>query len=199
MRQEEKEECLYFSLVGTTPLAVANSLSWFLRMKPEFLIKEVFFICSEKDSAIGVEGTRKNIPKIKKILQENARKLGVVEFDRIEFNREPVLIPEADLPRAASIIAKAILSQLAYTTILDITAGRKLMSSASVIAGLYLDRFREREIYFYYYWLIPYTRDKIKKRAYELGLDDVGLILFKVRDILLNLNHLKESPDVIDQ
>lgn len=185
------EDCLYFTLVGSTPDAVANSFIWFLRLKPEFVIKEVFFICSEEDPTRGILGTAKNLSRVIELIHENAEKLQLQMLRDIKFNHEALLIPEANLPEAAKIIAKAVLSQLSRTTILDITAGRKLMSSASVIAGIFLDQFKERQLFFYYYWLLHYTQAKIGKKAYELGIDEIDLILFEVQDIALSLKQVQ--------
>lgn len=105
------EECLYFTMVGSTPNAVANSFIWFLRMKTDFVVKEVFFICSEENISHGLEGTARNIPEVIDLIQESAEKLNLKEYNNIKFNKIPVLIPEANLPIAAQNIAKAILSE----------------------------------------------------------------------------------------
>ncbi len=193
------EDCLYFVLVGSTPLAVANSITWFLRMKPEYRMKEVLFICSQDDGYHGITGTAVQISQIKELIRESCKQLGLSVFNQISFNEEVILIPEADLPEAAKIIGKAVLSQKALTTVLDITAGRKIMSSASVIAGIFVHKFRERRLFFYYYWLLHYIPSQLAKKAYQLGLDEANLVFFPVSDILSALEQIQGKTHAVDK
>ena len=184
------EECVFFSLVGSNPYAVANSLTWFLQMKPEYSVRDLIFICSREDSQRAIQGTATHVPGIKKLIQENCLHLNLTAVNTINFSDDILTIPEANLPEAAQLISKAVLEQPSKTTILDITAGRKLMSSASVIAGVFLDKFQERRILFYYYWLFKYTQDKLARKAYQLGFDAAETVIFEVKDILLSLSQL---------
>ena len=180
-------KCVYFTLVGTSPLAVQNSLVWFLKRSADVEIEEVQFICSRDDPATNTRGTRTLIPEIIEGIKEqlNALNLG----HKIRFGAEKIIeIEEADLPQSSEIIGKHLLTNPEQARIiLDCTAGRKTMTGAALIAGLYIKNKFKRDIVFVYYWLLTYNQEFLRKRAIELGDDQAEMKIFdanKIEDAL---------------
>ncbi len=177
----------YFTLVGVSPLAVSNSLIWFFRRHPTVHVEEIRFIASEPDPTTKKGGTKGQVEDIITFLHEDAASvLKPNPFKtEVHVNKDDIIeIPEADLPRAITIIAqhvKDVPPDRGY--IFDLTAGRKAMGNALMCVGLLTHAKWKREVKFHYYLLKKFTREMMSKRATELARDDVESLLYDIKDI----------------
>ncbi|MFX1296220.1 MAG: hypothetical protein ACFFD2_15395 [Promethearchaeota archaeon] len=186
-------KCQYFTLVGISPLAVSNSLIWLIRSRPDINIDKVHFICSMDDPDSNTKGSYGFHEKVKDSIIEQLNELNL--NSRIpNFDDKVILISEANLPESAKIIGNELLKIPSDIVIIfDCTAGRKTMTAAAVIANLLLISKFKREIYINYYWLLKYTRENLRKKATELGLDEAEIKLFTHDMIIKSLEEIK--PD----
>ncbi len=177
----------YYTLVGVSPLAVSNSIVWFFRKHPSIEVEEIRFITSQPDPLNGKGGTKELLDEIVTTLEEDFKAIMGQELVKrgTAVNHDEVIeIPEADLPEAITILARAVKevpSDRGF--IFDITAGRKAMGNALLCVGLLAYAKWKRDVKLHYYLLKKFTRDMMKKRATELSRDDVESLLFDVKDI----------------
>ncbi|GAB4322500.1 MAG: hypothetical protein Kow0069_27260 [Promethearchaeota archaeon] len=177
---------IYYTLVGTSPKAYANSLAWFWAHGPVELRPElVRFIASKPIPNLGIEGTRAQLTKAIPIIEENFRRLcgeenlpfkvdlhGVIEVpenDLLGITREIVLRAAGSFKEGGGGVA-----------VFDVTAGRKAMSVAAGFSALFLERLFQVKSYLSYYWLANFTREEMAKPVWELAIDDVGLNVVEV-------------------
>ncbi len=175
----------YFMTVGVTPQACANSLSWYLRSENDPEIDEVYFITSWDDGEPSAKGEN-IIQQVCDLSKQISSRMAPKAFEKIEFRTDDIIwIPEADLPVATKIIAKALLERCpeGCQVVVDTTAGRKMMTGSALVASLLVHQKYGREVFISYYLLHDFSREKLAKKAYELGLDDAETILISVDDL----------------
>ncbi len=175
----------YFTVVGTTPIACANALSWYVRTGAGPEIEDVFFIASSEEKTKR-SSSAKYIRETLRLARENLKRMAPEALDELTFHEDtPTLIPEADLGVATRLIAEGILAHCPSdtTAVIDATGGRKMMTASAILAGIVLSEKHKRHILFSYYWLKRFTRDMLGKRAYELGLDEAETVVKEVSDI----------------
>jgi len=172
----------YFTLVGTSPLAVANSLVWFLNTHVECELMRIHFICSKDDQEKNTKGTSRFVEKIKEEIRVQSEELKIKT--EIEFDEEIIEIEEANLPVSLEKIGEHLVSVPdEYQIVLDCTAGRKTMTGAAILAGLFVINKFQKDMIFSYYWLLTYDKEFLKKRVPELGIDQAELKTFNAAEI----------------
>jgi len=171
-------------MVGVTPQACANSLAWYLRLRMEPEISNVYFMTSQDEGEPSEEGKR-YIKEVHELSKEMAPRLAAEAFENITFETEDIIwIPEANLPVATRLIAEGILDRCPDDEIvIDITAGRKIMASSAVVAALHLYHSCDIDVKLTYYLLKEFSRQNLKKKAYELGLDEAETIMIDINDL----------------
>ncbi|MGM0687487.1 MAG: hypothetical protein ACQET3_10990 [Promethearchaeati archaeon] len=181
----------YFMMVGVTPQACANSLAWYLRLGMEPEISDVYFMTSQDEGEPSEEG-KKYIKEVHELSKEIAPRLAAEAFEKITFDTEDIIwIPEADLPVATRLIAEGILDRcLDDEIVIDITAGRKIMASSAVVAALHLYHSCDIDVKLTYYLLKEFSRQNLKKKAYELGLDEAETIMIDIDDLDAELREI---------
>jgi len=85
----------YFAVVGVTPKAVANSISWYIRSDSQPPISEIHFITSSKDGITNEGYSKEDITATVDILLENLKRLSPELIDSIKITQEePIFIPD---------------------------------------------------------------------------------------------------------
>ncbi len=186
MKESSSVHYIYHALVGTSPLAVSNAIVWFFRKHPEIQVDEIRFIVSEPQSS-EEKGTKHFIGTIVDLLKEDASELldpNPLDQGTTIKDKDPIEVPEADLPRAISIISQKLKDvDSSKGFIMDLTAGRKAMGNALLCVGIHASGRWKRPVKFHYYLLKKFSREMMSKRATELSSDDVESYLFDVEDI----------------
>lgn len=172
-------------VVGTTPIACANSLSWYIRTRAGPEVEHVFFIASsEEDTA--QDKSVKHVKETVRLTKKNLQEMIPTLAESIRFHTDDlILIPEANLGVATRRIAEGILAHCPEkeTAVIDATGGRKMMTASAILAGIVLNEKHHRHILFTYYWLKRFTKEMLGKMAYQLGLDEAETVVTEVSDI----------------
>ncbi|MHA1791022.1 MAG: hypothetical protein ACTSVI_00165 [Promethearchaeota archaeon] len=176
-----------FCSVGSTPQAFANALTWFLNLKNEkYPVSDIYFIASEENKGKGIPGTQENIPKAIKMIKESLNILKPEILSKVTFHEKAAfLVPEEDVIKATTTIIRKIreLVKEDQVCIIEMTAGRKTMSSALLMAGTILNNRFKLNVLLTYYWLVRWTRENLKKKAHQLGIDDVYTLIIDPRKL----------------
>ncbi|MBD3186446.1 hypothetical protein GF325_06435 [Candidatus Bathyarchaeota archaeon] len=179
---------LYVS-AGSTPPAFANSVSWFLALhQADYKVTDIFFIPSKENTKYGVKGTRDNIPKAIDLAKQSLSMMNPQLLDEVTFHEQPPFsMPEEDLLEATRVTVKNVREAAAGagTIIFDMTAGRKTMGAAITLSANILKFKYTMNVFITYYWLIHWNKENLRKKAHELGRDDIASKVF-------NLDHLDE-------
>jgi hypothetical protein len=188
---------IYFTLVGRSPKAVANSLAWFLQLKEEVEITDLYFIISDTEEK-KVSPDYKIIPRVIKTIDENFQQM---ELDKnCNITKHPsscLVIPEADLLSSSELLFENFKRYLDNfdKIFVDVTGGRKTMTASAIIASIYLQNYlqkngRNTPIELIYYWLKRFTDENKRKKAYQLGSDEIEIKTFSVQEIQQNFERL---------
>ncbi|MHA1269463.1 MAG: hypothetical protein ACTSPY_06705 [Candidatus Helarchaeota archaeon] len=181
----------YYTLVGIHHLAVANAFIWLCRTNPEINIKKITFICSRdelKFNTKGSVGVEKEVITSIKEQWDELKLNGTIP----KFNNEIITISEMDILYSVNIIGDSLLSVSSdQNIILDCTGGRKAMTIAASLAGIYLMAKYNRNISISYYWLKQYSKETMSKKASELGLDEAIIKIFTPNEIEKALGEIK--------
>lgn len=186
----------YFMVIGVTPQACANSLTWYLKTKKGPELRNVYFISSSESGDGPTSRTKRHVNRITEILEENLFYMSLDVLDQMTLHTDDVVwIPQEKLGEGIRVIAESILERTEKDTqvVIDPTAGRKIMSSSSIVAGLILHQKYNRKVLFSYYWLKRFDQISLSKKAYELGLDEAETIIMRVDDIDAEIKKIKEA------
>ena len=154
----------YFAVVGVTPKAVANSIAWYMRSNSQPSIDEIHFITSSNDGISSEGYSKEDIAEAVDILLENLRRLSPESVDKIKINQdEPIFIPEANLALGIRQIVQGIIDRTTAgnKVVIDVTAGRKSMSAAAVVAGIRHHQVHKRRTWIAYYWLYEFSKESL--------------------------------------
>ena len=187
---------IYFTLVGVTPLAVANSFSWFSKIRADVTIEKVYFIISESEKA-KTETEKEMLPKVISAIGENFQHFGL-DFEKVTFEREKlIVIPQADLQKSCEKLVTEVQkrSSASELVFIDVTAGRKTMTGAGTIAAIFSQNHFNKlkkavSVHLVYYWLKLFTQEHMKKMAYQLGRDDIEIKICDVKDLIETLGEI---------
>ena len=161
-----KKKVIYVTTVGDTPLAVTNSF-WCSVRDDKLPVYKVFLLCSRDDERRGIKGTFKHFKELRESLLRIAERLG------LPLSKEDVscIIVEEENPISVYNSIKEIYLKWSngYELCVDITGGRKTMSSGALLFA------RDYEARCYYFWLFDPRRNRDKSldqmtenRDYEL-------------------------------
>ncbi|RLI49047.1 MAG: hypothetical protein DRO73_07480 [Candidatus Thorarchaeota archaeon] len=196
-RQEDGMK--YFMTVGTTPLACANSVYWYLRTGKGEIPERVWFIASEDPAGGPSHDSRTHIEAIETLLHEFLERTPRDDWYNICFETDDIIwIPEADLAQGTRLIGDGILKRckVGDSITIDATAGRKTMATSAVLAGLALYQKELYNVNFHYYWLREFRRESLGKKAYELAVDEIESVLVPAEAIEHELTGIRISEDI---
>lgn len=183
--QSTMYKLLYISLVGITPLAVANSIYYNIKeCRDEIESYSVLFIKTETTSLEG--------KVIVNLLKEYQKEYRLSKWLKLPKTTESLIVSEINILE----IAKEIYNYLKkrgeekeYTKIvLDITGGRKAMSAGLLLALLKNQQIIEKtKVEVRYYLLKDFARNTSKK-APELFSDEYEIRKWQVNELKTWLN-----------
>ncbi len=179
LNSNKKQASILYTTLGLAPKAVANSISWLVYKYPDLNVEEIRLLASTEDLEAQSLDVKKFLDDVHKYLEENTTHMWKKHtkdtvFANTTFKIQ-LEIPKAPLPTIIEHVIRQLtqLHEPDKALILDITPGRKVMSVALTIAGLYLAKEFHYNVYIYYYWLREYSREAMHKMAYELSIDEI--------------------------
>jgi len=140
--------------VGDTLLAVINSF-WSAVRDDSLNVNKVYLLCSDDDEKRGIKGTYRNFEKLKNKIAELAQILKLpLTLDDIHLK----IIKEED-PVSVYNAIKRLYKELGkqYEFCIDITGGRKTMSSGALLFA------KDKGLKCYYFWLFDPRKNGSKK------------------------------------
>ncbi|MHA1228269.1 MAG: hypothetical protein ACTSPV_16125 [Candidatus Hodarchaeales archaeon] len=178
-----------FSTVGTTPIAVANSLVSHLLHLTDAASIDIYFIVSKDDSLLFSRGSISELPLVKQKLYENLHHFSSLKDLNLttHFSKEEtIIVTEHLLLDNISRIVQGAGKRLKQSdrVIFDITAGRKVMVASALLSCSLLHRLKPHCSYeLAYYWLKEFTSENLGKYLYELGFDSYHSLFTSLEDI----------------
>jgi|GEM_PF-3021991 len=170
-------KCIYISTVGKTVEAVVNSF-WCAVRTDNIKVEKVVLLCSRTDKKRGIEGTQQYFDQIKSRILNVLKRMGIKLPSE---NVEKEVIEEEKISSVYDAI-KRIYEKYKeeYTMCVDITGGRKTMSSGAVLAA------RDLKLKCYYFWLYNPQRDG--RRQLDEMLSGEHYELVKVHELWTSFN-----------
>ncbi|MBN2230003.1 MAG: hypothetical protein JW779_10495 [Candidatus Thorarchaeota archaeon] len=176
----------YFSVVGITPIACANSIASYLMDDRHVPIGDIFFVTSWDERAEPSSTSQQYVKEVIDLLTKNLEHMHSDGLDDITFHPDDIVwIPEENLSLGVKCITEGIFHKTARNEriIIDTTAGRKTMASSAVLAGYILNNRYERKVTLSYYWLRRFSPEIMGKPVYELDSDDAEIVLTDINDL----------------
>lgn len=169
-----------FSTVGTTPQAVANALSAYLKTISSDSEIHCYFFMGSAPSHTSAQRTSSNINSVIDAFNLNKKYLNHLKSANVVFHIERLIdIFEQDLIQNVGLIVPKVndIIQDGDRVIFDITAGRKIMTGSAILSIMILKRMRPNISFeIAYYWLKRFTPENLNKMLYELGFDSYSTI-----------------------
>ena len=134
---------VYITTVGNTPLAVINSF-WCVVRSEKINVIKVYLLCSETDEKRKISGTCNHFEEIKKKLLELAQALNISLSSENIFKRP---IAQEKIDTVYKEIIEIYKENKIFNVCIDITGGRKTMSSGAMLAA------KDLNLNCYYFWL----------------------------------------------
>ena len=150
---------IYISTVGDTPLAVTNSF-WCAVREDSLLVKKVYLLCSGDDEKRNIKGTSRRYEEIKNSILRISKNIG------LSLREEDIvlaIVKEENPLEVYEKIEKIYKEHKdAYEICIDITGGRKTMSSGALLFA------RDKQLKCYYFWLFN------PRKCYSKKLDELS-------------------------
>ncbi len=162
---------VYIATIGNTPLAVINSF-WCVVRNEKINILRVYLLCSETDKKRMITGTCSHFNEIKEKI------LGLVPMLNISLSPENIFkrpIAQERIDTVYEEIMNIYKENKSFNICVDITGGRKTMSSGAMLAA------KDLNLNCYYFWLYDPRNDG--KKSLDEMTEFINYELIRVHQI----------------
>ncbi len=179
----------WYTVLGTSPLANANSFSLFAKLNQDVSIGKIRYIVSDIELEIGNRGSRDQIEPMIKTLKSNLNEvnkslLKTIDL-QVEQDKDVILISEYDLIHSMKKVYDNMTKHVDErdVVVVDFSGGRKVMGVASTLGAIKAANKKHFDLYFVYYLLIPWDREKMQLRLPKLNIDEVRIDIWSMEEI----------------